>query len=126
MLDPFGDHALHCRSNGRRNIRHNRLRDEVARCIRPAGFATRREQLVYDSANKRPADVRVLSWTPEEDGWLDVTVVNPFARSRLDQELKVPAGAVDKAERDKRDDTEEAAKAKGAVYLPLALRWMVV
>ena len=30
----------------------------------------------------------------------------------------MPAGAVDKAERDKREDTEEAAKAKGAVYLP--------
>ena len=71
-----------------------------------------------DSSMKRPAHVRILGWKPEADGWLDVTVINPFASARQSPELRVPGGAVDAAERDKQRSIGGVAEAKGAVYLP--------
>ena len=67
--DPYEDHVFSCRSNVRMNIRPNEVRDEIFRCVERAGKTPRLEELaLLEQTQKRPADIRVLSWKPGVTG----------------------------------------------------------
>ena len=67
---------------------------------------------------RRPADVFVCLWRGTGDGWVDTTVINPFADMWAALAVSKPGAGVAKCEANKRRKAEGFALASGAVYLP--------
>ena len=75
--DSYGDHASFCSTGGGLIRRHDRIRDYLAGEWRKAGFSVDiapRDLLSYNQ--RKPGDFRVLSYTPNEDLLVDVSVVS--------------------------------------------------
>ena len=81
--DVWGTHATSCSGGSSRKLRHNCVRDILARAIRDAGFRTGYEHGggLYDDI--RPGDVIVYNWEGDKHLLIDVAVTNPLCPSRI-------------------------------------------
>lgn len=87
-VDPFGDHALHCRVLPGYKQRHDHVRDVLVSLFRQAGVTVVKEADVSFVAPgvlplrlMKPADLLLPGWTHGRSTCVDVTGVSPFTRS---------------------------------------------
>ena len=73
-VDPFGDHFVNCRKNGRTR-RHNAVRDCWSNLLTSASISHIRE--APSTTGQRPADLLLLAWDKGRDIAVDFTITNP-------------------------------------------------
>ena len=120
--DKLGDHALACVRSRDRIARHDLLRDLIYEAASSASLApVKEEQHLLPGSQARPGDVLIRRWCDGKDAALDVTVTSPLASSNLAAATARPGGALDKAYDRKMQDTADACRQQGLVFLPIAL-----
>ena len=80
MVDVHGDHTLHCHHTGLKTVRHNALRDLLARYCRSSGMTVQVEvECPNPSGSGRPADILVYDLNGDAIAY-DVSIVSPYTR----------------------------------------------
>ena len=67
-----------------RNLRHNTIRDIIAKAARNVGFTTGIEHGGGLGYQRRPGDVIVYNWREGKYLLIDVAVINPLCSSNID------------------------------------------
>ena len=67
----------------------------------------------------RPADIHMRRWTNGKDTAFDVTVINPLQIALVDRCANEPGHALDVAKRRKMEQSWEACRQEGLVFVPL-------
>lgn len=82
-IDVYGDHATCCKKQGDLILRHNSLRDLIARFAADGVLNPHLEKqgILGPTSGRRPADIALPKWN--EDGGLaiDVAITNPLNKS---------------------------------------------
>ena len=113
---------LTCVRSRDRIARHDLLRDLIYEAASSASLApVKEEQHLLPGSQARPGDVLIRRWCDGKDAALDVTVTSPLASSNLAAATARPGGALDKAYDRKMQDTADACRQQGLVFLPIAL-----
>ena len=82
--DMKGEHATMCAGGSSRILRHNTLRDTVAKAVREAGLKTDIEHGGGLADKRRPGDVIVYNWKDGKHLLIDVAVTNPLCLTHGD------------------------------------------
>ena len=124
QLDPLGHHALTCQRGGDAVLRHNSLRDVVARFCHRARLGGQLEVgggTEADGSRSRPADYLVPNWSTGKPAAFDITVTSPLNPISL-PEAKVTGGSAARmAEMRKHTSNDPKCRALGWVCIPLAV-----
>ncbi|KAL5717905.1 hypothetical protein ACHQM5_010858 [Ranunculus cassubicifolius] len=83
MMDEWGDHAVHCKSDPGIKHRHDVVRDGLYDILRRAGIASKKEASLgfndeRSSVVLRPADVLVYNWLNGKHTCVDLTCCSPL------------------------------------------------
>ena len=82
--DIKGDHATMCGGGSSRILRHNIMRNIIAKAARDVGFKTDFEHGGGLGDHRRSGDVIVYNWRNGRHLLIDVAVVNPLCSSNID------------------------------------------
>ena len=82
--DVKGDHASMCGGGTSRILRHNNIRNIIAKAARDVGFSTDLEHGGGLGDQRRPGDVIVYNWRDGRHLLIDVVVINPLCSSNID------------------------------------------
>ena len=105
--DPYGDHALSCKSTGASISKHDDLCDTIATGCENGAFQIDKEMSLdgtttkHDQKNQRReiknrgGDIVIKKYEGGKDLYVDVTVVNPLCQTYIDDAQK-PLGACKK------------------------------
>ena len=108
--DVKGEHATTCAGGSSRILRHNTLRDIVAKAVRDCGYKTDIEHGGGLADQRRPGDVIVYNWQGGKHLLIDVAVTNPLCLSHGDilheQGAGGPATAYEKTKVSKYHDLD--------------------
>ena len=83
-----------CGGRSSRILRHNRIRDMIARAARDVGYKTDLEHGGGLGDKRRPGDMIIYNWCSNKHLLIDVAVTNPLAPSHINQLLQHGAGSV--------------------------------
>ena len=117
-MDPAGDHALSCPSNGTYR-RHNHLRDRLFGLSQLAGWAPALEQAIPGSRD-RPADLLLRTAGPRPMA-VDVTVSHPLRSSASSAVREGRSSAAAEAERAKVVQSKAVCQAAGWDFSPFGV-----
>ena len=92
--DVKGDHAVMCSGGASRILRHNNIRDIIAKAVRDVGLRTDIEHGGGLGDQRRPGDVIVYNWCGGKHLLIDVAVINPLAISHSYDLVKDGVGSV--------------------------------
>ena len=110
--DTKGDHAVICGGKGDRNLRHNAIRDLIAKTARDAGFRIMLEHGGDLGDQRRPGDVAIERFESGKTCLIDVAVINPTGESHVKKLREDGAGAAatayEKIKRAKYEDLDES------------------
>ena len=85
-----------------------------------AGLTSSREDRhLLPGNDARPADVYIRRWIRRKDAAFDVTVINPLQQASIDRAAIEPGYALDVARNRKNDQSFEACRREGFVFVPL-------
>ena len=90
--DIWGEHATMCSGGCSRNMRHNTVRDLIAKAAIDLGYRTDFEHGGGLGDHRRPGDVIVYNWRDGKHLLIDVAVVNPLCVSHADNLVKNGVG----------------------------------
>ena len=90
--DVEGDHATMCGGGSSRNLRHNTIRDVIAKAARDVGFRTDIEHGGGLGDQRRPGDVIVYNWRNGRHLLIDVAVINPLCSANIDSLISEGVG----------------------------------
>ena len=91
--DVEGNHAIMCGGGHSRILRHNTLRDILAKAAREVGFSTDLEHGGGLGDERRPGDVIIYNWREGRHLLIDVAVTNPMCSTNLPKLLSDGEGA---------------------------------
>ena len=117
-LDPFGDHALCCASNGLYR-RHNRVRDALFSATQDAGWRPALE-MQLPGQGSRPADVLLQSYHSCPVA-VDVVVTHPLRLSAEPAMRGVPSATATQAEAAKNAAQLTSCEAAGWEFIPFGV-----
>ena len=117
-MDPAGDHALSCASNGTYR-RHNHLRDRLFSLTQLAGWSPELEQTIPGS-RCRPADLLLRSASSRPLA-VDVTVSHPLRSSAPSAVREGRSSAAGEAERAKNVQSKGPCQAAGWDFCPFGI-----
>ena len=80
--DKKTNHGTACGGGSSRILRHNSVRDVLARAIRDCGWRTDFEHSGGLHDGRRPGDIVVFNWEHDKHLLIDVAVTNPLCPSR--------------------------------------------
>ena len=92
LCDTKGNHAVMCKGGPSRILRHNALRDTLAKAIKYAGFTIELEHGGGLDDGRKPGDIIVYNWRERKHLLIDVGVTNPLALHNLDSLLEIGPG----------------------------------
>eukprot|EP00929_Paragymnodinium_shiwhaense_P035390 TRINITY_DN19100_c1_g1_i2.p2 TRINITY_DN19100_c1_g1~~TRINITY_DN19100_c1_g1_i2.p2 ORF type:complete len:220 (+),score=45.50 TRINITY_DN19100_c1_g1_i2:699-1358(+) len=129
-LDTRGYHAALCCAGGDRTVRHNKLRNEVFKLAKTAGFGPVLEKAGLllpaspedeDPSRRRPADVYLPAWLNGCPAALDFAVTAPQRQDNLEQASKEAlASAVNYADVKRRHlNTDQLCREAGIEFVPM-------
>ena len=81
-----------CKGGPSRILRHNEIRDTLAKAIKRAGFSIGLEHGGGLSDNRKPGDIIVYNWERGKHLLIDVGITNPLAAHNLDSLREVGPG----------------------------------
>ena len=81
--DVKGDHAVMCGGGPSRTLRHNTVRDIIAKAARDVGLSTDIEHGGGLGDQRRPGDVIIYNWREGRHLLIDVAVINPFCSTNV-------------------------------------------
>ena len=90
--DLKGEHAIMCSGGCSRTMRHNTVRDLIAKAVRDLGYRTDIEHGGGLGDQRRPGDVIVYNWREGKHLLIDVAVINPLGVSHADDLVKDGVG----------------------------------
>ena len=90
--DVKGDHATMCGGGPSRILRHNNIRNIIAKAARDVGFKTDLEHGGGLGDKRRPGDVILYNWRDGRHLLIDVAVVNPLCSTRIDSLISEGVG----------------------------------
>ena len=90
--DLKGEHAIMCSGGCSRNMRHNTVRDLVAKAVGDVGYTTDFEHGGGLGDHRRPGDVIVYNWSGGKHLLIDVAVINPLAVSHASDIIEQGVG----------------------------------
>ena len=90
--DVKGDHAIMCGGGASRNLRHNNVRNIIAKAARDVGFKTGLEHGGGLGDKRRPGDVIVYNWRDGRHLLIDVAVINPLCSTNVDSLISEGVG----------------------------------
>ena len=79
--DVKGEHAVMCPGGASRILRHNNVRNIIAKAVREIGLRTDIEHGGGLGDERRPGDVIVWNWYEGKHLLIDVALINPLALS---------------------------------------------
>ena len=82
--DVKGDHATMCGGGSSKILRHNNMRNIIAKAARDVGFNTDIEHGGGLGDQRRPGDVIVYNWRDGRHLLIDVAVINPMCTTNID------------------------------------------
>ena len=91
--DVEGNHAIMCGGGHSRTLRHNTLRDILAKASRDVGFSTDLEHGGGLGDERCPGDVIIYNWREGRHLLIDVAVTNPMCSTNLPKLLSDGEGA---------------------------------
>ena len=86
-----------CGGGPSRRLRHNLIRDMIAKAAREVGFKTDIEHGSGLQDGRKPGDVIIYNWKKSKHLLIDVAVVNPLGSSRIDLLTKDGVGSAARA-----------------------------
>ena len=93
--DVHGNHAVWCSGGSHTNIRHNTVRDIVAKAAKEAGFTVLIEQKAPRLKGKQaPGDLTILNWRGGRKCHVDIMIMNPLCKTYVATLEKDGVGAV--------------------------------
>ena len=90
--DVKGEHAIMCSGGHSRTLRHDTVRDIVARAARDVGFKTDLEHGGGLGDQRRPGDVIIYNWRAGRHLLIDVAVINPLCSTNVSNLLSDGVG----------------------------------
>ena len=90
--DLKGEHAIMCSGGCSRNMRHNTVRDLIAKAVRDVGYRTDKEHGGGLGDHRRPGDVIVYNWRGGKHLLIDVAVINPLCASHASNLIEKGVG----------------------------------
>ena len=90
--DLKGNHAIMCAGGCARILRHNTVRDIIAKAVRELGYRTDIEHGGGLGDDRRPGDVIVYNWSGGKHLLIDVAVINPLSVSHTNTLIKDGVG----------------------------------
>ena len=91
--DVKGNHAIMCGGGPSRTLRHDTIRNIVARAARDVGFKTDLEHGGGLGDDRRPGDVIIYNWHDNRHLLIDVAVINPLCSSNISSLIAKGIGA---------------------------------
>ena len=91
--DVKGDHAAMCGGGTSRCLRHNNIRNTIAKAVRDVGFRTDLEHGGGLGDQRRPGDIIVYNLRNGRDLLIDVAVINPLCSTNVDNLISGGVGA---------------------------------
>jgi len=84
-FDAYGDHAACCSKNSDVIVRHNRIRNLLARIAEEGLLSPVLEKrgILGDTPGRRPGDVTIPCWMDSKGLAVDVAVTSPFSTSNI-------------------------------------------
>ena len=95
--DVKGDHASMCGGGSSRVLRHNTIRNILAKAVRDVGFRTDIEHGGGLGDQRRPGDIIVYNWRDGRHLLIDVAVINPMCSSNMDSLISEGVGGAAEA-----------------------------
>ena len=90
--DVKGGHATICGGGSSRFIRHNTMRNIIAKAARDVGFSTDLEHGGGLGDDRKPGDVILYNWRDGRHLLIDVAVVNPLCSSNVESLISEGVG----------------------------------
>jgi hypothetical protein len=100
--DCYGDHAVSCIKNGKIGPRHNRIQNTLIDYAKQGQLHVTKEDPSNHENNKRMGDVVIHDYKNGRTLWIDVSVVNPVAKTYFPHAKKEVLGACQKRIEEKR------------------------
>ena len=108
--DVKGNHAIMCGGGNSRTLRHDTVRNIVARAARDVGLKTDLEHGGGLGDDRRPGDVIIYNWHDNRHLLIDVAVINPLCSSNISsliaEGIGAAATAYEKVKEDKYSDLD--------------------
>lgn len=119
VVDNFGSHALSCKRNSGRTIRHSYLNDIIAHSLSRAGVPSTREPSGLSRTDgKRPDGVTQVPWQRGKCAIWDVTVADTLAPSYLAATSTASAAAAENASL--RKEQKYSLLTEEYIFVPIA------
>lgn len=119
VVDGSGSHALSCKTNTGKTLRHTCLNDVIARALTRAGVPSTKEPAgLSRSDGKRPDGITLLPWKSGKAVIWDVTVADTLAASYISSSAIDAGSAAEKAANKKIQ--KYLALSTDHIFVPLA------
>ena len=120
MSDRLGHHDATCPGGNRTKGRHDKLRDELAKISREAGFMPQIEvKDILDDTGEKPADVLLPDYTNGRPCCFDTVVSSPYTDPQ--NSAQQIGYAINKAEAAKCEKYQQRCNDKGYDFSPFAM-----
>ena len=118
-IDSSGSHALSCKSNPGRTMRHNYINDIIARALSRAEIPASKEPSgLFRTDGKRPDGITQIPWSSGKSAVWDVTIVDTLAQSYIHHTANSARSAAEIAVSRKEDKYRELDS--NYLFFPLA------
>lgn len=117
LTDSQGYHQLTCRWKGSLGVRHNALRDVIAKAMGAAGWTVAKELNIFSIGKERAADILHKTFPPEA---YDIACTHGLQPMYLDETAMVGPSAATKYAFSHKDEKYKIRAAKeGVFFIPL-------